>query len=185
MPPDFRAMEKTREQTDTITDYVSGKKIANVGPEANRQAVERYLVEQKGFRKSDISVNTPLTLTVDRSPYSSRVDLAVEVEGKTIMVIKCAAGSLGSREREIVSAARLLADYQVPLAVVSDGRNAIVLDTVSGRKIGEGFNAVPSRNKAAELARCTEFKPYPKERLEREKIIFRSYDMLNVNVARP
>jgi len=100
------------------------------------------------------------------------------------MAIRCAAGSLGSREREIVAAARLLDDYQIPLSVVSDGKTAIVLDTVSGKKTGEGLDSIPAKKKAIEKLEFLELLSFPKDRLEREKLIFRTYDNENVNVQR-
>jgi hypothetical protein len=100
------------------------------------------------------------------------------------MVIKCSAGSLGSREREIVAAARLLDEYQIPCAVVSDGKTAVVLDTVTGKKIGDGLEAIPSKQEA--IAKLKSFTPvgFPENRREREKLIFRTYDIENVNVQR-
>ena len=100
------------------------------------------------------------------------------------MVAKCAAGSLGSCEREIVAAARLLDDYPIPFAVVSDGKSAIILDTVSGKKVGEGLNALPSRETAIRKLQTFNRTAFPKERLEREKLIFRTYDCANINVQR-
>jgi len=100
------------------------------------------------------------------------------------MAIKCAAGSLGSREREIVAAARLLKDYQIPFAVVSDGQTAIVLDTVSGKKTGEGMAAIPSKEAAGRMLDSCQPISLPADRREREKLIFRTYDSDNVNVQR-
>ena len=168
-----------------ITDYVTGREVPNVGAEQNRQAVEKFLVEQKGYQKQDIEVDTDISLTVAGEPYHSQVDLVVSVDsGSRFMVIKCAAGSLGSREREVVAAARLLDDYQIPCAVVSDGSTAIVLDTVSGKKSGEGLNAIPSKPEAIDKLKSYDFPEYPRDRREREKLIFRTYDIENVNVQR-
>ena len=100
------------------------------------------------------------------------------------MAIKCAAASLGSREREIIAAARLLESYQIPVSVVSDGKTAIVLDTVSGKKLGEGLDAVPSKDDLKEKLNSLDLIPLPNKRLEKEKLIFRSYDVMNVNVQR-
>jgi hypothetical protein len=110
----------------------------------------------------------------------------VEKGGATLfMAIKCAAGSLGSREREIVAAARLFDEnYQIPISAVSDGNTATVLDTVSGKKIGQGLEAIPSKKEAIEALKSMELIPFPKERLERERLIFRTYDNQNVNVQR-
>ncbi len=167
-----------------ITDFVTGEKIPDVGAEANRQTVERVLIAEKGYTKKDIEVDAPLEVTIGNESYCSSVDLVVSVDSTRYMAIKCAPGSLGSREREIVSAARLLDEYQIPVSVVSDGKTAMVLDTVSGEKIGEGLDAIPSKNALQETAKSLKLQPIAEKRLEREKLIFRSYDSMNVNVGR-
>ena len=168
---------------DTIIDFVSGRPLPNVGAEANRQAVEAFLVNRKEYAKTDVEVNAAIKLTVGNKPYQSRLDLVVSVDGTRFMLIKCAAGSLGSRERESLAAARLFDAHQIPLTVVSDGRTAIVLDTVSGKKIGEGLDAVPTREEARRHLKATSLQPLPDKRREKEQLIFRSYDMMNVNVG--
>ena len=171
-----------------MIDYVSGKSIPNVGAEENRQMVERFLVNERGYSKEDIAVDVDIEITVAGEIYRSQIDLVVSVEdeyGSTrLMAIKCAAASLGSREREILAAARLLVENQIPFSVVSDGKTAIVLDTVSGKKLGEGLNAIFSKSKAREILKEIKLLPFPKERREREKLIFRSFDSMNVNVGR-
>jgi hypothetical protein len=171
-----------------ITDFVTGKSIPNVGAEENRQMLERFLVDEKGYSKEDVAVDVDIEITVAAEPYHSQIDLVVSVDdeyGSTrLMAIKCAAASLGSREREILAAARLLAENQIPFSVVSDGRTAIVLDTVSGKKLGEGLDAIFSKAKAREILKEIKPLPFPKEKREREKLIFRSFDSMNVNVGR-
>ena len=167
-------------------DVITGKRVPNVGAEENRQAVERFLIEKKGYSKNDIDVDVDINLTIAGEPYRSQVDLVVSVDGglTKIIAIKCAAGSLGSREREILAAARLLEEYQIPFAVVSDGKSAIVLKTVDGKKLGEGLAVIPSKKEALEILKSLQHIPFPKDRLEREKLIFRTYDAMNVNVQR-
>lgn len=169
---------------ELITDFITGHKVPNIGAEANRQVVERYLVAGKGFKKQDIQVNVPIHMQIGDQTYRSYVDLVVAVDGRKLIVIKCAPGSLGSREREILSAARLLDIYPVPLALVSDGSSAILLDAVSGRKIGEGMAAIPSRNELLNQFKDVTLEPLAGDRRDREKLIFRSYDSMNVNVVR-
>jgi hypothetical protein len=169
-----------------ITDFITGREIPNIGAEENRQAVEQYLVNQKGYSKDDIETDVKIEMTVAGEQYRSRVDLVVRVNGGKLRIaaIKCAAGSLGSREREILAAARLLEKYQIPFAVVSDGKTAIVLDTVSGKKIGEGMDAIPSKEAGISMLDSYQSVSLPAERLEREKLLFRTYDSANVNVQR-
>ena len=170
-----------------ITDFVTGEEIPNVGAEENRQAVEHFLVEEKGYLKAEIEIDAEIEMTVAGEIYTSQIDLIVSLNDRNnrLMAIKCAAGSLGSREREILAAARLFDEnYQIPFSVVSDGKTAIVLDTVSGKKLGEGMDAIPSKGVARERLRSFVLQPFPKERREREKLIFRTYDSMNVNVQR-
>jgi hypothetical protein len=181
-------MSNTLKPYSMITDFVTGKEIPNVGAEENRQMVEQYLVNEKGFSKQDVAVDVDIEISVAGELYRSQIDLVVSVDdehGSTcFMAIKCAAASLGSREREILAAARLLGENQLPFSVVSDGKTAIVLDTVSGKKLGEGLNAIPSKAQAQKKLKEIKLRPFPEEKREREKLIFRSFDSMNVNVGR-
>jgi hypothetical protein len=170
--------------TDVIIDFITGQPVPNVGAEANRQQVERYLIENKGFRREDVAVDVPIDVEIDGDVYRSAVDLIVRIEGRPLMAVKCAAGSLGSREREIVSAARLYGTSPLPLAVVSDGSNATLLDVATGEKKGTGLAAIPDRTEAIDLAQAEPLPPISSDRLTREKLVFRSYDSMNVNVRK-
>ena len=167
-----------------LKDYITGKEIPNIGAEENRQAVEKYLVEKKGFLVGDLEIDAPLEIDIQGETYRATVDIVVTINNRRLMAIKCAAGSIGSREKEILSAAKLLENYQVPLSVVSDGKNATVMDTLSGKHLGEGLAAIPSRKTVAGHFNDEDFQPVPAKRLEQVKLVFRSYDSMNVNVAR-
>ena len=174
-------MEKTNKPYETIIDFVTGRPVPDIGAEANRQALERFLVDRKEFDKNDIEVDAELKLDIRGESYRSRIDLIIRIDGIRFMAVKCAAGSLGSREREILSAARLLDSYQIPFSAVSDGKTATILDTCSGKRIGEGLQAFPTRREAVERLKAISLQPLSEERVEREKLIFRSYDSMNVN----
>lgn len=166
---------------ETIVDYITGNAVPNIGAEANRQAVERLLVETKGYARQEIVVDAPIELQMADGPYRSRLDLVVRLQGCGYMVIKCAPGSLASREREVIAAARLLAPYQLPLAVASDGATAIVWDAVSGKRLGQGLAAVPSRQQALAAFDPLRLTPLAESRRSRQQLIFRSYDSMNVH----
>jgi hypothetical protein len=168
----------------TVIDFVTGIAVPDIGAEANRQAVEKFLVQEKGYLKTDIEVDVDMVFHVAGAPYRSQIDLVVAVNGHRIIAVKCAAGSLGSREREILAAARLLDSYQIPISVVTDGSHAIVLDTVTGKKIGEGMDALPSKEKAQALLSTAAPLAFPEKKREREQLVFRTYDLENVNVHR-
>ncbi len=166
---------------DTIIDYITGKSKADAGAEANRQAVERLLVEAKGYDRQDIEVDAPIELEMDGAHYQSTADLVIRVHGLRFMVVKCAAGALVSREREVIASARLIADYQVPLAVATDGESAVVWETVSGKCIGEGLEAIPTKAQAVKDFDINGLTPLDEGRRARQKLIFKSYDSMNVH----
>ena len=106
----------------------------------------------------------------------------VKVWEQSIPEITRRIASLTPREREILAAARVVNEhYQIPLAVATDGRTAIVLDTVSGKKWREGLDRIPSRQEAEALLNTFTLERLPEKRLEGERLIFRSYDSQNVN----
>ena len=170
-----------------IKDFVTGREIPEVGAEANRQAVEQILINEKGYAREDIEVDTAIDFEVAGDRYVSVVDIVVSVDGgaQRCMIFKCVPGSLDSCEREIIAAARLLDHrYQIPLAIVSDGVSAIVLDTHTGRKIGDGMAAVPDKATALAMMASHSLRPCPAERVDRERLIFRTYNCEYVNVAK-
>ncbi|MGD9330580.1 MAG: type I restriction enzyme HsdR N-terminal domain-containing protein [Desulfobacterales bacterium] len=171
----------------TITDYLTGVAIPDVGAESHRQALIRFLVEEKGYSRDALWVDAPLHLVIAGAPYRSRIDVVVKAGDplQPYMAIKCCAGSLGSREREIVAAARVFGNRPIPLAVVSDGRKAIVLDTFTGKVIADRLSALVLPSEAAQQLAAHPIKPLTQERREREKLIFRTYDLDNVNIVRP
>lgn len=177
-------MRNTLKPYDMITDFITGKPVPNVGSEENRQKIERYLIEKKGYDRKDIEVDAEIRFEIDGADYRSRIDLVVSTEDNRFMAIKSAAGSLDSWEREIVSAARILDRYQLPLSVVSNGETALVIDTVSGEKIGTVMQDIPSKVRAQEMMDAGRLVLLSEKRLRKEMLIFRSYDMMNVNVGR-
>lgn len=169
---------------DTLIDYVTGKAVPNAGAEASRQAVEKVLVDEKGYAKTDIVVDAPIVVDIDGEAYRSVVDLVVTVEGQPVMAIRCAAGSLDSWEREIVAAARLYQETPLALAVASDGVNAVIWDGIGGKKVGEGLAAIPDKVQTLQMISRHAAQPLSAAQRRRESIFFRSYDTMKVNRPR-
>ncbi len=169
---------------DWLTDFVTGREVPNIGAEEQRQAVEKFLCRQKGYPPESIGVDVEVSLEVRGEPYSSQIDLVIALGGNPFMLIKCAAASLESREKEVIAAARLLGPRPAPYAVVSDGKTAVIYDALERKKIGEGLFQIPARGAAEKFMAVYDPAPIAEKDLEREKIIFRSYDSMNQNVQR-
>ncbi|MBW1676127.1 MAG: type I restriction enzyme HsdR N-terminal domain-containing protein [Deltaproteobacteria bacterium] len=152
-------------------DFITGETIVDTLDERARQTIARFLVEEKGYSRGEIEVGQQITLTVDGNRGTSRVDFLIRVAGKAFMIIIFGPGSLVSRERSTVAAARLIENHEVPFAVVTNGQAAEVLETRSGKVIAEGLQNIPSKAEALRNLETITFEKLSEERLEREKRI--------------
>ncbi|MBW1990021.1 MAG: type I restriction enzyme HsdR N-terminal domain-containing protein, partial [Deltaproteobacteria bacterium] len=137
---------------EMIEDYLTGEPVPLVGAEGNRQALLRYLVEERGFARADLARDVPLSFRVEGVRHDSALDLVLSWGERPVVVFKVAAGSLGSREREAVAAARLAPGGPAHIAAVSDGKTATVLDAATGKPMGTGLDSLPGPEEAKELA---------------------------------
>lgn len=147
-----------------------------------RNMIAFLLLEKKGYSREELQKQVVFEVRLDSELCHSSVDYLVTVEGRKAMVIKCAAGSLSSRERQAIAAARLLASPPVPIAVVADPVTAVVLDAASGKELGEGFGAIPLRDEIVTLLAERDPKPLSPERLEKEKRILLAFDAIRCSV---
>jgi hypothetical protein len=138
-----------------------------------------YLLrEKKGYRPEDVRKGMAFEVTLGQEVFWSSADFIVSVEGKMGMIIKCAAGSLDSRERQAVAAARVIASPPVPVAVVADPVNAEVLDVATGKVTGEGFGAIPTKEQLRSIIAEMAMQPLDPKRLEKEKRILLAFDAI-------
>jgi hypothetical protein len=167
---------------------VRGKKILSIleqemeNGEAMAAAVNRIaesmLLEEKGYAPADVRKNVVFQVELGEETATSFVDFLVSVDNRNAMVVKCAAGSLSSRERHVVAAARVIGDTPAPVAVVMDPMSAVVLDGVTGKVLGEGFEAIPTKARLVAMLSEREIKPFPQEKIEREKRVLLAFDAI-------
>jgi len=143
-----------------------------------REMVWNFLIHERGYFEKDIEVDRNFEIGVNEVMTGTSVDYLITLNGKRFIVIKCSPGALDSRERHLISFARVVDSYQVPYAVVTDGIKARILDAVSGKLVSEGLQSLPDRSRAIEILKSTEFRPYPPERMEREKRILLAFDAI-------
>ncbi len=143
-----------------------------------RQATREYLTRVKGYLDEDIEAAAAFEITVDGASVSVSVDYILKRRGRRFAVIKCSPGALESRDRHLISFARVVDSYQIPFAVVTDGSQARILDVISGRLVAEGLASIPSATEADEIVGSMKFVPYPMERMVREKRILLAFDAI-------
>jgi hypothetical protein len=162
----------------TCSDYVTGETLADTDDERYRQKLARLLVEQKGYARAELAPRLKIETLFAGQFVTSRIDLQVRLAGRPVMILRYGPGSLVTRERAAIAAARVLEKGQrIPLAVVSNGEDAELLDAATGRVLGTGLAAIPSRAEAISLLPSLDFSPFPAEKRERELRILNAFDV--------
>ncbi|MDP2279947.1 MAG: type I restriction enzyme HsdR N-terminal domain-containing protein [Nitrospirota bacterium] len=149
---------------------------------AVRRDIEKFLLEKKGYAATDIEKDMEFEVLIGNERCKSKTDILISIDGKRLVLIKCSVGALGSRERQAVACARVLDSYQIPFAVVTDGTDAIALDTLTGKIISEGMESIPSRTELGELLQKIEFKKLATDRAEKEKRILLAFDAIKCTI---
>ena len=93
------------------------------------------------------------------------------------MIIKYGPGSMVTRQRSVVAASRILAPYQIPVAVVTNGKDAEILEGSSGKVIARGLDAIPSKTELNRIAAGFNFKKISPERAAMESRILYCYEV--------
>ncbi len=166
---------------DTLTDYLSGRAIPFSNKDNIRQKLVKILVEEKGYEKEDIYLDREIRFEMEGRLISSLVDISVGFDSKTLMVFKCASGSVVSRERQIIATARLIEDYVIPFAVVTNGVDAELLDSVTEKTLGEGLMSVPTRRELLEKSKNLTLRPVNRKKLVYEQRVLYAYDAISCN----
>jgi hypothetical protein len=161
----------------TITDVLTGEALDDTLDERYRQKIARRLLERGGYRPDEIEPRRELLLQADDRRAVIRIDFVVRIGAKAAMVIRFGPGSIVSRERPALAVSRLVAPYQLPVAVVTNGEDAEILDGGSGTVIGRGLEAIPSRAELAERVRHYAFPAIPRERATMESRVAYCYEV--------
>jgi len=162
-----------------LQDYLTGEELPDTDDERCRQQLARLLVEEKGYVPEELEPRLVIETTYNNQYVKSLIELTVSVSQRRIMIVRYGPGSLVTRERPAIAAARLLdPDYRIPLAVVTNCREAELLETGSGKVLSTGMNAIPKRQKALELFNELSFEPFGDEqRRDREARILNAFDV--------
>ncbi|MDR3631562.1 MAG: type I restriction enzyme HsdR N-terminal domain-containing protein [Desulfocapsaceae bacterium] len=163
----------------TLADYLTGEELTDTDDERLRQTIYRMMVEIKGYDKNELIPRAYIDTLFSRCFVRSTIDLTVTIQSLSFMIIRYGPGSLVSRERSALAAARVLhREYRIPLAVVTNGREAELLDTATGKILGNGLSSIPDREAASILLPSLAFLPKQEaDKLEREKRILNAFDV--------
>ena len=162
----------------TLHDYLSGQTIIDTDDERYRQRIARFLVTEKGYDKQEIISRLKIETLFNKNFVTSTIDLVITLAKRYFIVIRYGAGSLVTRERPAVAAARvLIPEYRIPYVVVTNGEDAEFLETRTGKVLAQGMSGIPTRQEALALLKNHHFEPPPSDKRRKQELrILNAFD---------
>ncbi len=144
-----------------LTDCLTGEELPDTDDERIRQQLALLLIEQLGYSPEELEPKKVIYSEFNGSRVKTLIELTIRINGKRLFIIRYGPGSLVTRETAAIAAARILDDeYRIPLAVVTNGRDAELIETKNSKVIAVGMECIPNRKRAEELVQEYSFEPY-------------------------
>lgn len=160
-----------------LVDFITGETLNDTHDERYRQKIARLLVNQKGYLKRDIIPRSDLLIKAGDKKALIKIDFNISLAGRVCMLIKYGPGSLVTRERPALAASRLLAPYQIPIVVVTNGEDAEIIAGASGQVTDHGLDAIPARQELIRWVADGPFESISKDRAEMEARIIYAFEV--------
>ena len=160
-----------------LDDLITGETIKDTYDERYRQKIARLLVRHKGYLVSDIEPRKSLLLQAGENRAIIKIDFSIKISERICMIIKYGPGSLVTRRRPLLAASRILAPYQIPIAVVTNGEDAEILSGSSAKVLSRGLDTIPSKADLIQVAAGDGFKEIPAERAAMESRILYCFEV--------
>ena len=162
----------------SLIDYVTGEPLVDTDDERYRQKLARLLVEERGFAKNELGMRRRIETLFAKQFVVSKIDIVVSIAGQRVMVVRYGPGSLVTRERAAIAAARVLEeDQMIPLAVVTNGEDGELLNARTGKVLATGLDAIPTREQVVAMLPTLDFTPVAPQRREPELRILNAFDV--------
>lgn len=163
----------------TLKDYLTGEELTDTDDERIRQELSKMMVEEKGYDPEQLTQRLSIETLFSKCFVTSTIELTITHNGKKSMILRYGPGSLVSRERSAIAAARSLTpDHQIPLTIVTNGRDAELLDTRTGKILGYGLHSIPDSETLGNiLQNMCYLPPLEGARRERELRILNAFDV--------
>jgi len=160
-----------------MVDYLTGVSITDTHDERYRQALAKLLVEEKGYQKPEILPCRKMIVAAGDKCARVQIDFTVVLEDTVAMIIRYGPGSLVTRHRPALAASRVVAAYQIPIVVVTNGLDADVLHGKTGSILSKGLDSIPGRQNLLDRIRTQTNEPISLKRTEAEQRILYAYDI--------
>lgn len=138
-----------------------------------------FLVAERGFARAELTVRDTIQTMFNGEAVTSKIAIVIRLQDKPVLMIRYGPGSIVTRERPSLAAARVYdPEYRVPIVVVTNSQDAKMIDTLTGKVLGEGFSALPHRAELMAQMSHLLFEPYAEpEKIDREKRVLNVFDV--------
>jgi hypothetical protein len=159
-----------------IRDYLSGEERELTTYEDLRQALARYLVEERGYDPSRLRSHYPVAYEAAGEKLQREADVVMLLaSGDPGLLLVFCPGQINTYVREVLAMARLCPPLPCPLAVVTDMRDAKLLAVKNGAELARGLASLPDQPGMETLAGEHALEPLNDERREKEGRILHTY----------
>ena len=160
----------------TIRDYLTGEDRDRTTYEDLRQALARFLVEERGFAPSSLVPRYPVAYETGGESHSREADIAMLLQdGAPGLFLVFCAGQIHTYLREVAAMCRLALPGPCPLGIVTDMRQAELFRAADGQVLAEGLRALPGQGELEEMALLYAVPPLSEARREKESRILHTY----------
>ena len=154
-----------------ITDYLSGDRIELTTYEDIRQALARMLVEEKNYPLESIRSKYMLELDLERKKYTIQIDFVIYYQERPVLILAFCPGAVSTYITQYMCLARIFPDSPVPYVIITDSKDAALLDVKNKKEICRGFHCFPVWEDLVKMAEEAEPFTISKERAGKDKRI--------------
>jgi len=142
-----------------LNDFLTGSVLTDTLDERYLQKIAKHLVIKGGFQKADISNNIGFEVEAGDRKATMKIDFLIKFQGKIIALIKYAPGSLVTRRLSTLGLSRIIKPYQIPIAIITNGEDAEIIDGNTGKVISSGLENLPDKKSIKKQMASFLFKP--------------------------
>lgn len=149
-----------------LTDYITGDIIQDTHDERNRQKIAHLLVDTLGYNKKNISKSQKHLITANKKSAELKLDFLITIGNNACMLIKYAPGSIVSRRQCTLGWSRIVKPYQIPIVVITNSKDAEIIDGFTGNVLVTGLDKIPSKETLAQNLHTVAFTTLPEKKRE-------------------
>lgn len=161
----------------SLVDFVTGATRQDTHDERYRQKLAMLLVNEKGYPKEELECGTPVTISAGSGRAILTAGILITIDGQYRMLLQYGPGSIVSRRRPALALSRIIAPFQIPLVVATNGQTADIMEGASGKVLGTGLSAIPTRNALIRRTQNTPCSPLSPRRIEMESRILFAFEV--------